>query len=102
LQAEQQPAHHQHEPDGDSEPGFVGAIPEQAQFPEHRSYCARHRRGAEGQNSAASTPKIFFFSSVSWSRTFAACSNSRFLAWASIFFSSALISRAICFSLIDS
>src|SRR5258707_9951090 len=44
---------------------------------------------------ASATPKMCFLSSVSWSRAFAASSNSRLRACSSIFFSSALISRAI-------
>src|SRR5690606_8708469 len=47
---------------------------------------------------ASATPKTRFFSSASWSRALAACSNSRFLACCSMRFSSALISRASCLS----
>src|SRR5690606_26002252 len=47
---------------------------------------------------ASATPNTRFFSSASWSRALAACSNSRFLACCSMRFSSALISRASCFS----
>lgn len=47
---------------------------------------------------ASATPNTRFLSSPSWSRAFAASSNSRFFACSSIFFSSARISRAICFS----
>src|SRR6266852_1548527 len=47
---------------------------------------------------ASATPNTRFLSSLSWSRAFAASSNSRFFACSSIFFSSARISRAICFS----
>jgi hypothetical protein len=57
--------------------------------------------GADEQHlhsDASSTPKTFFFRSASRLRTRAASSNSRLRACSSIFFSSVLISRAICFS----
>src|SRR5207237_5954757 len=71
--------------------------------PEHsgRGRRAANIAGANEENfhsEASSTPKIFFLSSASRSRAFAASSNSRFFACSSIFFSSSLISRAICFS----
>ena len=68
----------------------------------------RRSRGKQQENrephysDASSTPKTRFFSSESSSRALAASSNSRFRAWVSIFFSSAFISRASCFSLIAS
>src|SRR5262249_53868391 len=61
--------------------------------------CANHQ---ELHSGASSTPKTRLRSSASWSRALAAFSNSRFFAKSSICFSSALISRASCFSLIDS
>src|SRR5512146_1523465 len=58
----------------------------------------REQRDERFHSDASATPKAFFFSSASRSRARAASSNSRFLACCSIFFSSALISRASCFS----
>src|SRR5437870_7828365 len=52
----------------------------------------------EPHSEASATPNTRFLSSPSLSRAFAASSNSRFFACSSIFFSSASISRAICFS----
>ena len=63
---------------------------------------ADEENAAHRYSDASATPNTCFFSSASWSRIFAACSNSRFFACSSIFFSSCLISRAICFSLIAS
>src|SRR6267378_2697064 len=61
-----------------------------------------HEDSEPHYSDASSTPNTRFLSSASSSRALAASSNSRFLACASIFFSSALISRASCFSLIAS
>ena len=66
---------------------------------ERREGDQREQPRAERSHSDASaTPKAFFFSSARRSLAFAASSNSRFLACCSIFFSSAFISRASCFS----
>src|SRR5215510_10583440 len=63
---------------------------------------ALHAAAFGGSSSSSATPNTLRLRSASWSRTFAACSNSRLRAWSSICFSSRLTSRPISFSVIAS